>query len=74
MLLYINNENETKKSQIIKTINLEYELLQQKIKVLLLILTEMTAYNIIEHTIHTALCIDFFENSQKTIKSYTYLL
>ena len=62
MLLYINDKSETEKSQIIKTVNLEYEFLQQKSEVLLLTSTGAAAYNIARHTIHTALCLDFHTN------------
>ena len=74
MLLYIDSENETEKSQIIKTVNLEYELLQQKSEVLLLASTDAAAYNIAGCTIHTALCLDFHANPWPKINSHTYLL
>src|SRR5438046_207437 len=74
MLLYIDDESGTGKSQIIKTVNLGYELLQQKSEVLLLASTDAAAYNIAGHTIHTALCLDFHANPRSKINSHTYLL
>ena len=74
MLLYIDSKSETGKSQIIKAVNLEYELLQQKSEVLLLAPTGAAAYNIAGHTIHTALCLDFHANPRPKINSHTYSL
>jgi len=74
MLLYIGSENGTEKSQIIKTVNFGYELLQQKSDVLLLASTDAAAYNIAGCTIPTALCLDFHANPQPKINSHTYSL
>ena len=59
MFLYIDDENDVRKSQVIQIIEFEYELLQWKKKVLLMILTDDSAYNIDRHIIHSALVIDF---------------
>ena len=74
MLLYIDDEDETEKFQIIKAIKLEYELLQQKNKVILMTLTDVVSYNIDKCTIHTALCISVKKFIQMKFNSYAYSL
>ena len=59
MFFYIDDENDVKKFQVIQIIKFEYELLQQKKKVLLMILIDNFVYNINEHIIHSILVINF---------------
>ena len=74
MLLYVDDEDETGKFQIIKAIKLEYELLQWKNKVILMTFTDVVSYNIDRHTINTALCISVKKFIQTKLNSYAYSL
>ena len=68
MFFYIDDENDVKKFQVIQIIKFEYELLQQKKKILLMTFTDNSVYNIDKHTIHNILVIDFCNHTQNKIK------
>ena len=74
MLFYINDKNDVKKFWVIQIIEFEYELLQWKKKVLLMIFTDNSTYNIDECTIYNALVIDFCNCAWNNINSHTYFL
>ena len=74
MLFYIDDKNNVRKSQVIQIIKFEYELLQQKNEMLLMIFTNNSAYNIDEHIIHNVLFINFHNHTQNNINFHTYSL
>ena len=74
MLLYISDEGDVGKSQVIQTIEFGYGLLQQKKEVLLMTFTDNAAYNIDECTIHSILVLGFCNCMQDNINFHTYSL
>ena len=74
LLLYVDDKDKTEKSQMIKIIELDYEFLQCKNEVLLMILIDITVYNISNCTIHTVLDFNFSNSEQQNISSHVYVL
>ena len=74
MLLYINDENDVRKSWVIQIIEFEYELLQWKNEILLMIFIDDSVYNIDECTIYNVFVINFFNHMWDNINFHMYSL
>jgi hypothetical protein len=74
MLLCVAGEGGTGKTQVIKAVELGYELLERKDEILLLAPTGAAAYNIGGRTIHNGLSINLNESPRDNISSYAYTL
>jgi ATP-dependent exoDNAse (exonuclease V) alpha subunit len=71
LLLYVGG---TGKSQVIRAVELGYELLQRKSEVLLTAPTGAAANHIGGRTVHTALCVDLYDRPRRRINSHAYAL